>query len=478
MPLPDPDQLDPAICRQAHLSRDPRFDGQFFLAVTSTGIYCRPICPARTAKEDNVRYFASAAAAAQGGFRPCLRCRPESAPLSPAWRGTSTTLQRALKLIAQGALNQQSVAELSARLGIGERYLRKLFSQQLGVSPAAIARTQRLHFAQKLLKETGLSISEIAFASGFGSLRSCNAAFRQQLDCTPGSLRRTGERDAAASLKLELSFRPPYDWAGVLAFFGRHAVAGIETVDDNSYCRKFVSDGRVCSLRVSLHPRRNLLLLEPGAAAAQDLMPLVARIRRMFDLDASPADVAQTLAASPRLSQLACRFPGLRCPGHWSLFEAAVRGVVGQQISVSAARGVLAKLVRAAAPDGAAIFPTPAQILALSDAQLPMPVKRKATLRAVCTYFTDRDPDDDTDPRPQLLTIPGIGPWTVGMLGIRGLGDPDVFPDGDLILRRAYDPAGRLNLRELRAELESCKPWRSYAANLLWRSLSHDPVSN
>ena len=481
MTTPDPDQLDPAICRQAHLSRDPRFDGQFFLAVTSTGIYCRPICPARPAKESNVRYFASAAAAAEGGFRPCLRCRPESAPLSPAWQGTSTTLHRALKLIAEGALNQQSVAELGARLGVGERYLRKLFSQQLGVSPAAVARTQRLHFAQKLLKETGLSISEIAYASGFGSLRSCNAAFRQQLGCTPGSLRRTGERGATASLKLELSFRPPYDWSGVLAFFGRHAVDGIESVNSNSYCRNFVSDGRVCTLRVSLHPRRNLLILKPGAAAAADLMPLVARVRRMFDLDASPADVDQALAASPRLAQLACRFPGLRCPGHWSMFEAAVRAVVGQQISVSAARGVLAKLVAAATPDGAAIFPKPQQILALSDAQLPMPVKRKATLRAVCSYFaardTDHDTDNDTDPRHHLLTIPGIGPWTVGMLGIRGLGDPDVFPDGDLILRRAYDPEGKLNLRELRAELENCKPWRSYAANLLWRSLANDPIS-
>mgnify|MGYP001585119742 CR=1 FL=1 len=255
--------LDPTICRQARLSRDPRFDGEFFLAVTRTGIYCRPVCPARAPREENVRYFRTAAAASFDGFRPCLRCRPESAPNSPAWRGTSTTVSRAMSLIQEGYLNDHPLQALAERLGIGERYLRKLFVEQLGVSPSAVAQTQRLHFAQKLLSETTLPITDIAFASGYGSVRRFNSATLAAFDCSPSQLRRTGSKTGTdASVTLNLTYRPPYDWPGVLDFFGRHAVDGIETVENDTYSRNIFINGAAARIHVSPHPRKDALRLK------------------------------------------------------------------------------------------------------------------------------------------------------------------------------------------------------------------------
>ncbi|MCZ6830966.1 MAG: helix-turn-helix domain-containing protein [Gammaproteobacteria bacterium] len=475
--------LDPTICRKARLSRDPRFDGQFFLAVTSTGIYCRPICPARPPRESNVRYYRTAAEAAHSGFRPCLRCRPESAPDSPAWQGTPTTVQRALRLIGEGALNEHSAAQLSARLGVGERYLRKLFQQQLGVSPSVVAQTQRVHFAQKLLLETTLPVAEIAYASGFGSLRRFNAASREKFGCSPSELRRRARRSAqsAGGIVLQLSYRPPYDWEGMLDFFQRHAIAGIESVDAGCYQRNLCLDAEYGQIRVRHHPRKPLLELELNVPDPGQLMRVVAQVRRMFDLDANPADIGASLRRHPLLKTLIKASPGVRSPTHWSTFESAVRAVVGQQVSVAAARGVCAKLARACQPgnnNGPApglTFPEPTQLLQLPDDALPMPNSRKRTLRAVCAYFSQQAEPAKHDPRAALLELPGIGPWTVAMLGMRGLGDPDVFPGGDLGLLRAAQRAGsleNLDQRQLLSQMQSCKPWRSYAANLLWRSLS------
>jgi AraC family transcriptional regulator of adaptative response / DNA-3-methyladenine glycosylase II len=476
-------ELDPATCRKARLSRDPRFDGQFFLAVTSTGIYCRPICPARPPRESNVRYFRTAAEAAHSGFRPCLRCRPESAPDSPAWAGTSTTVQRALRLIGEGALNEQTTAQLSARLGVGERYLRKLFQQQIGVSPSVVAQTQRVHFAQKLLLETSLPVSDIAFASGFGSLRRFNAACLEKFGCSTSALRGRARaaRTTGGGILLQLSYRPPYDWEGTLGFFQRHAIEGIESADTDCYQRNLYLDGEYGRIRVRPHPRKNALELELDLPNPAQLMRVVARVRRMFDLDANPADIGASLGQQALLKPLLKSFPGVRSPSHWSLFESSVRAVVGQQVSVAAARGVCSRLARACSDqdDDAGThmltFPRPDALLQLADAELPMPGSRKRTLRSVCTYFNTPPGPGDDDPREALLAVPGIGPWTVAMLGMRGLGDPDVFPSGDLgLLRAAQSTAGHedLNQRQLVKQMQSCKPWRSYAANLLWRSLS------
>jgi AraC family transcriptional regulator of adaptative response / DNA-3-methyladenine glycosylase II len=462
--------LDAEACRRARLSRDARFDGEFYLGVRTTGIYCRPVCPARAPAERNVRYFASAALAAQAGYRPCLRCRPESAPNSPAWNGTSTTVQRALLLIGQGALNAGSLGDLALRLGIGERYLRKLFQRELGISPQAVALNQRLLFAKKLLAETSLPVTEVAFAAGFGSVRRFNSAVQKQFKLTPGALR--GRRTVKATgpnIALQLQYRPPYDWEGVVGFFARHAVPGLESVSPGCYRRNITTAGVPGSIAVSPVSGKNALRLELQLADHSQLMPVVARVRRMFDLDANPAAIRQALGQDRRLAHLLRRFPGIRSPGHWSLYEAAIRGIVGQQISTQAARGVIGRLAFALGGNtDHALFPAAAGIAALGDEQFPMPGRRRETLRTLCRSCSAREDELDIG---ALAALKGVGPWTVAMAAMRGNGQPDTFPAKDLGLEKAWAslPGPATTLQHHAA---SWRPWRSYAANLLWRSLS------
>ena len=462
--------LDPEVCRRARLSRDARFDGEFYLAVRTTGIYCRPICPARAPAEKNVLYFPSAALAAQSGFRPCLRCRPESAPNSPAWNGTSTTVQRALQLLNQGALNNGSLADLALRLGIGERYLRKLFQRELGVSPKALALNQRLLFAKKLLAETALPITEVAFAAGFGSVRRFNSAVKNQFRLPPTALRNRSTKKADnICIQLQLHYRPPYDWEGVANFFSRHAIAGVESVTPTSYRRNITLGGAPGSFEVKPAMERNALQLEIQLPDHGQLMPVVARVRRMFDLDANPAAIQQVLGQDRKLAPLLQRFPGIRCTGHWSLYESAVRGIVGQQISTKAARSVIARLAAATGlEDEPGMFPGAAAIAGLDDEQFPMPGRRRETLRTLCQISSERDNELDID---TVAALRGVGPWTIAMISMRGLGQPDVFAHKDLGLERAWEQISGDRLT-LTAHTEHWRPWRSYAANLLWRSLS------
>lgn len=469
--------LDTTICRQARLSRDPRFDGEFFLAVKTTGIYCRPVCPARPPHERNVHYYRSAAEAAQQGFRPCLRCRPESAPQSPAWRGTTTTTERGLKLIGEGYLNDHSLSQLAARLGVGERYLRKLFQQKLGVAPTVIAQTQRLHLAQKLLLETSLPITEVAHASGFGSLRRFNSASRAAFGCAPGALRRTRKTSkSVGEFLLELSYRPPYDWSGVLGFFSRHEVAGIEDVSQGRYRRNLRTARAHAQICVWPHPGKPALKVQLKLEDNSELMAVVATVRRMFDLDAQPAEIGETLVTDPMLQPLLESCPGVRSPVFASVFESAVRAVLGQQVSIDAARGLCAGLIKACDSyidnDGGLVpvFPLPQQLAQVPDAALPMPASRRRTLRAVSEYFTDRDDSDRQTILSGIRSIPGIGPWTTDILAMRGFADPDVFPGGDLVLAKASQRLADIEKRQITHRAENWKPWRSYAANLLWRS--------
>jgi AraC family transcriptional regulator of adaptative response / DNA-3-methyladenine glycosylase II len=471
--------LDPNICRQARLSRDRRFDGEFFLAVTSTGIYCRPICPARPPREDNVRYYRTAAEAAQQGFRPCLRCRPESAPLSPAWRGTGTTVSRALQLINEGYLNTHTLSQLADRVGVGERYLRKLFLQQLGVAPTTVAQTQRLHFAQKLLLETALPVTDIAFASGFGSVRRFNSATRDTFGCAPGELRRRGRGvGAAVGIQLELSYRPPYYWPGMLAFFARHAVTGVERVVDNSYERNLRTADGCARVRIAPHAKKPALVLTLDMSNPRELMPVVATVRRMFDLDAQPLDIESALTGDALLRPLLDQWPGLRSPVVPSVFESCVRAVLGQQISTEAARQLCARLVDASdsyaevGEQRLALFPLPRQLARVPDVLLPMPGSRRRTLRAVCEYFAEQPAGDMPAVLADLAAIPGIGPWTLAMVGMRGFGDPDSFPATDLGIVNAARALADLDKVALRNRSAHWKPWRSYAANLFWRTLS------
>jgi AraC family transcriptional regulator of adaptative response / DNA-3-methyladenine glycosylase II len=469
--------LNPETCRRARLARDPRFDGEFFLAVTTTGIYCRPICPARPPRENNVRYYRTAAEAASSGFRPCLRCRPESAPDSPAWRGTSTTVNRALQLINQGALNRGSLGELAERLGVGERYLRKLFTAQLGASPSAVAHTRRLHFAQKLLRETSLGMTDIAYASGYGSVRRFNSAVRDQFSCSPSELRERGQKRSNRSdgIRLELNYRPPLDWQALLDFFGRHAIEGIEQVTGERYHRSFCLNGRCGHFTVGPGRRQNSLVLDVELDDTGELMEVVARVRRMLDLDANPDELSQGLASDALLQPLLARAPGVRSPVQFSVFESCVRAIVGQQISLQAARNVLGRITAACREQHTVLdsagFPTPAQIAALPDSALPMPGARRNTLRAACALF-ERGPDGQQQTCDELLKLKGVGPWTIQMLQMRGFGDPDVFPHKDLGLLKALSALGLESNRDLLPHIEQWRPWGSYAANLLWRSLA------
>jgi AraC family transcriptional regulator, regulatory protein of adaptative response / DNA-3-methyladenine glycosylase II len=389
--------------------------------------------------------------------------------MSPAWLGTSTTLNRAVNLIDEGALNSGSVPELADRLGIGERYLRKLFQRELGISPAALALNQRLLFAKKLLAETKLPVTEVAFAAGFGSVRRFNSAVRTQFRLSPSKLRRASQSaEEDASIKLQLHYRPPYDWEGVINFFSRHAVAGIDEVSDTVYRRKIAIDDSNGSITIRPINNKNALLLELDMDEHNHLMLIVSRVRRMFDLDANPAAIAQVLKRDPQLKPLVKRYPGIRSPGNWTLAETSIRAVVGQQISTKAAQSVLARIAADAAQNTSVQgFPPPGSLLPLEDSAFPMPTRRRDTLRSVCAFLENSQ--NPVNPE-ELGSLKGIGPWTTAMISMRGAGNPDSWPPKDLGLINAYASLGVED--NLDKHSQSWGPWRSYAANLLWRSLS------
>ena len=477
-----PQLLDPRICEQVRLTRDARFDGLFFIAVRSTGIYCRPICPAPTPKAHNVEYYPNAAAAAAAGYRPCLRCRPESAPGTPL-RARSALVAAALRLIESGLLDRGSVADLSARIGVGERHLRRLFVAEIGAGPLEIAATRRLLFAKKLLGETSLPITQIGLAAGYGSLRRFNAAFRTGYGRSPRALRRSRVDAATGALTLRLPYRAPYDFAALLAFFARRAMPGVETVDATSYSRRFSLGGEAGSLRVTRSPGADALALTIAFPHAAPLQDISARVRRMFDLDADIAAINKRLGADRTLRALIRRHPGQRLPGGWDGFEIAIRAVLGQQISVAAARTLAQRLVErfgveVAAEGGARVqlFPAP-QTLADADLTgIGLTRQRAATLgalaRAVCAGTVSFRPEQSLDEFVASWTqLPGIGAWTAHYIAMRALSEPDAFPAADLVLRKAVAPGGPIvSTAALERMAENWRPWRAYAVLHLWRS--------
>lgn len=472
--------------RRARLSRDARFDGLFFIGVKTTGIFCRPICPAVPPLESNVEYFDHASQAFRAGYRPCLRCRPDSAPGSCAWRGTDTTFTRALKLIDAGALRSSSLPALAERLGISDRYLRRLFQQRLGLSPKAYALFGQILFAKKLLHETSLSVTDIAAAAGFNSLRRFNDAFLRQLQLAPGDIRR--KANPSPRLCLSLAYRPPLNWQAMLDFWRKRCVTGIEEVDDKaqSYGRSFEIYGQDRKNQNASQPTHHALgwfNVSPGAdentlelRVEMDqpalLKPLVNRIRQLLDLDADTALIEQQLAECPGFE--AVINPGLRIPGIWHPFEAGVRAILGQQVSVAAARTHLGRLVQGLGEPlvpGARdrlLFPSPAAIATSDLAMLKMPASRRDTLRNFARWF---DEQGDQQPIEKALALKGIGPWTVDYIKMRGLGDTDIWLAGDLGIKKAVlaIDAG-LNSEQLR-------PWRSYATFHLWSYLGDASAS-
>ena len=466
-------------CYRFMQSRDPRYDGFFVVAVTSTGVYCRPSCPARLPSRRNVRLFRSAAAAQDEGFRACKRCDPDAAPGSPAWNRRADVAGRAVRLIADGAVDRQGVGGLAARLHFSERQLNRILMSELGAGPVALARAQRAQSARALIETTELPFGQVAVGAGFGSVRQFNETLRAVYGRTPTELRRRARHRrraaGAGTIRLRLPVREPFDGDSLLAFLADRAVSGIEEVAHGAYRRVLVLDHGAGT--VTLRPAGGGVSCELRLDDLRDLTAAVARCRRLLDLDADPVAVAAHLSEDPLLAPLVRRRPGLRVPGCVDGFELAVRAIVGQQVSVAGARTVLGRLVTEYGGPVTPVeglthrFPAPAALAAADPTRLPFPRTRARALVELARLVAEGDLrlDAGADPaetRAQLTAIPGVGPWTADYVAMRALGDPDVFLPGDVGIRDALARLGG------RADDARWRPWRSYAVMHLWRSLS------
>ena len=447
-------------CSKARLSRDPRFDGVFFTAVKTTKIYCRSICPATTPKEENVTYFSSAVNAANAGYRPCLRCRPDSAPDSPAWKGVSTTLERAIRLIDEGALQTGSLCKLAERLGISDRYLRQLFKQNMGVSPKHYALYQQCLFAKKLLHETQLPITQIALASGFKSIRRFNDCFQSLLKLTPSQVRKK-KTEKSSLLNVYLSYRPPYDWHSMRQFLANRAISNLEWYTPKSYGRTFEWFGVTGFFLAEHEDERNRFMVSIQLDDVRYLKSIINNIRRVLDLDVDILSVEKDLQCSLPKTQLKT---GLRLPGIWNVFEAGVRAILGQQVTVVAAHHLVSYLVNELGEEIAdkRVFPQPQAIIDSDLNGLKVPNSRKKTLWNLAQHYIDHPHPNEPD---EWLSLKGIGPWTINYAKLRGLSDPNIFLGGDLGVKKSMEALGY----EVNPELAS--PWKSYLTMHLWSRL-------
>ena len=473
--------LDPDTCYRALRSRDTRFDGRFFVAVSSTRIYCRPVCTVKVPKRENCKFFPSAAAAEDAGYRPCLRCRPELAPGNSSVDAVQRTAQAAANLIEDQQLDSVSVNAIAAKLGITDRHLRRVFQSEFGVAPIAFAQTQRLLLAKRLLTDTALPLTQIAFASGFGSVRRFNHLFRERYRLQPGDLRKRARADTLGTLIFELSYRPPYDWAAMLAFLATRSIAGVEAVEDNTY-RRTVKTTRGEQhysgwIEVTSVQRKHALRVTLSASLASVVPWVLARVKCLLDLSCQPEQIAASLG------ELAKDHPGIRVPGAFDGFEMTVRAVLGQQITVAAARTLAG---RVAANYGEALhtpfaalthtFPGP-EVLAAASAEdlgrLGIIRTRVRTIQALASSIRDGElaltPGVNVETTlEKLRTLPGIGEWTAQYIAMRALAWPDAFPHTDLGVIKALGV--RLPAQVL-AAAQAWRPWRSYAVMHLWRTL-------
>ncbi len=486
MELPDRE-----VCYRALQSRDARFDGLIFVGVKSTGIYCRPICPARTAMFQNCTFYASAAAAQDAGYRPCLRCRPETAPDLASWRGTSNTVSRALALIGEGALDgdDASVEKLAERLGVGERQMRRLFLQHLGASPVSVAQTRRVLFAKQLIHETRMPMTEVAAAAGFGSIRRFNETFQNLFHRPPSALRRktpASQPTADDGITLRLRYRPPYDWDSIICFLQARAIPEVEVVEGDHYFRIVEMDGFTGCIDVSHQPERQNICVKIRFPNVKFLPAIVARVRRLFDLGADIETIDAHLSHDPSLAPLVAKRPGLRAPGSWDGFELAVRAVLGQQISVIAARRLAGQIValygrpvtnpNICRTGLSRAFPTAERLAKVKSIDLGMPAARLAALKALAVAAV-ADPNlfrrtgsiEETIER--LKAIRGVGEWTAQYIALRAVREMDAFPSTDVGLLRsaaAIDQTPAITSTDLLDRSEAWRPWRAYAAQHLW----------
>jgi AraC family transcriptional regulator of adaptative response / DNA-3-methyladenine glycosylase II len=487
-------------CYQAALSRDPRFDGWFFGAVTSTGIYCRPSCPAITPKRENMRFYPSAAAAQQAGFRACKRCRPDASPGSPEWDGRADVVARAMRLIADGIVDRGGVSGLADRLGYSVRQLQRMLLAEVGAGPLAIARAQRAQTARVLIETSDLTMIEVAFAAGFSSVRQFNDTVRAVFAAAPTELRRGASRvskrgrasaaegsqvGGGGTLSLRLPFRRPLNPDNLFGHLAATAIPGVEEVRGDTYRRALrLPDGPAI---VELTPAVDHVACRLTLSTMRDLTTAIARCRWLLDLDADPLAIDERLRADPALCPLLAGAEGRRVPRCVDGAEMAIRAVLGQQVSTAAARTHAARIVAQCGEANADragslthLFPAPAL---LSDVQLAMPASRGRTLNALvdalCQGSLSLDPGCDRDEALSLLgALPGFGPWTLGVIAMRALGDPDAFPAADLGVRRAAESLGLLaSSRALEARSQRWRPWRAYAVQYLWSASEH-PINH
>jgi len=485
--------LDPDVCYRAIQTKDVRFDGRIFVGVRTTGIFCRPICPARTPNRENCLFFANAAAAHEAGFRPCLRCQPELSPNLFSQVGTVATVSRALRLIAEGVLNDGTVVDLATRLGVGDRQLRKLFVKHLGTSPIVVAQTQRLLFAKQLLDETSLPIIDVAMASGFSSLRRFNTVIRKTYQRSPTELRKRQSKQNTASktpnITIKLPFNPPYHWAAFTRFLTPRVTPGLEAVGADFYRRTIALDDIHGIVEVRPVKTQNYLVASIRFSKVALLAQIVERFRRLLDLDANVADITTHLQQNSRLDPEIFALSGLRVPGAWDPFELATRAILGQQVSVMAATNLAGRLVETYGErlviegvpwvdsDLRFVFPRPETLAAADLTSLGIPRARAFSITSLAavvaqdSQFLNRFQSLE-DAVHQLSQLPGIGEWTAQYIAMRALREPDAFPAADLGLLRAMKQLGYVATKaDLLAIAQSWRPWRAYAAMFLWLSL-------
>lgn len=480
--------LDDDQCYRACQSRDPRFDGWFVTAVRTTGIYCRPSCPAITPKRENVEFFRAAATAQSHGYRACKRCRPDASPGSPEWNTRADVVGRAMRLIADGLIDREGVGALAARLGYSDRHVHRLLVAEVGSGPLALARAQRAQTARILIETTTLPITEVAFAAGFQSVRQFNDTVREVYAASPTDLRQarapksTAKSATSGPLTVRLACREPFDGDALFSFLGTRAVPGIESSERGTYRRslRLARGNGVISVTITGTTVSCAMTLDDVA----DVQAAVQRTRRLLDLDCDPAMIREHLSADPLLAPLVEKRPGLRAPGHPDGTELLVRAVLGQQVSVAGARTLAARIVAVhgeplAEPVGAITqaFPSAATIAGLNPEDFAMPRARGAALIEACAKVADGSilldaGSDRAETTAALQNLRGIGPWTAGYVAMRALGDPDVFLPSDLGVRHALDALGAESLPAAAAQrAEAWRPWRTYALHHLWASL-------
>lgn len=469
-------------CYRAVQSRDARFDGVFYTGVKTTGIYCRPSCPAMTPKPRNVTFYASAAAAQDAGFRACRRCRPDTTPGSPEWNVRADAVGRAMQLIGDGVVEREGVEGLANRLGYSQRHVTRMITQELGAGPLALARSNRSQAARVLIETTDMPMSDIAFAAGFASIRQFNDSVRHAYALSPTEMRGRRRGTPTGRVTLRLAVRQPFHADGVIEFLSGRLIAGVEHVDGRMYARVLRLPHGLGVVQLTLH--NDHVACELELADLRDTAVAVQRCRRLLDLDADPHAIDEVLSADPLLAPLVAAAPGLRLPSQVDGFEVAVRAIVGQQVSVAGARTILGRFAQTygtavtfdlAATHGLThAFATPEALAEAGDTDLSMPRSRARALigiaQAVADGKLDLDPGADREVvRETLVSLPGIGPWTADYISMRALANPDVMLETDLIIKRMLERHGVDADRT-----ERWKPWRSYAAMHLWRA-SADP---